>query len=847
MDCKAKVLEKQKAHVEIKPIYLILFIIFIYIGLVFIVSIWKENIEKTKNEALQLALTAEVGFQKSNISKLNINESDLELLKYKEIKNSLMNLVKLNNEFQFAYIFTKRNDKIYFLADSEPSDSEFYSPPGLEFTEANEDTYLPFQNGQPLVSKPISDRWGTWISVLIPMKDLETGEIIAVFGVDYPAKSWNDHAVSHTIESGLIVICILLLIIAFYIVFIRNSELREEKLKLQEIGEKLKLSEMQFKAIFNQVPIGIAIGYNDKYLESIDDERSSINPMFENITGRTKEELVNIAWMDITHPDDVAGDLRNYKKLMSGEIDGYDMEKRYIKPDGSIVWVHMKMAPLLLDNTGNPMYVCLIENISERKSMEKALYESERSMSVLLDNLPGMAYRCSYDREWTMQFVSKGCYELTGYKPHSLLNNEDVSYNQLIAPEYQEILWNEWKRVIKLKYQFKYEYEIITATGQRKWVFEVGQIIYNLNNNVEVIEGIIIDITEKKQSLFEIEYISNHDLMTGLYNHNYYEELKAKFNKENCLPLSIIIGDINGVRLINDAFGHSEGDKIIIETANIIKNCCRESDVLSRTGGDEFSILLPNTNKDELNEIIGNIERSCEQYNNLIADKSMSINLTIGYATKFSIFEDIQVVDKEAREYMYKRKLFENKSYHSSILSSIMATMYERSQETEEHAKRLSVLSKMIGQKMNLPQEKIDVLGLFAMLHDIGKIGIDNSILNKPGKLSIEEWEVMKRHPEIGYRIAMSTTELKPIAEYILTHHERWDGKGYPKGILGENIPLFSRILAVVDTYDAMTEDRVYRKAMTKEATMEEIKKNSGTQFDPYVVEIFINIEKGLN
>jgi len=318
----------------------------------------------------------------------------------------------------------------------------------------------------------------------------------------------------------------------------------------------------------------------------------------------------------------------------------------------------------------------------------------------------------------------------------------------------------------------------------------------------------------------------------------------VKLDKESSLPLCIIIGDINGVRLINDAFGHSEGDKIIIETANIIKNCCRESDIISRTGGDEFSILLPNTNKDELSEIIGNIERSCEQYNNLIEDKSKCINLTIGYAIKLAEYVDIQVIDKEAREYMYKRKLFENKSYHSSILSSIMATMYERSQETEEHAKRLAVISKRIGQKMNLSQENIDELGLFAMLHDIGKIGIDNSILNKPGKLSSEEWEIMKRHPEIGYRIAMSTTELKPIAEYILTHHERWDGRGYPKGLSREDIPLFSRILAVVDTYDAMTEDRVYRKGISKEDSIKEIEENSGKQFDPIIVEIFLDIER---
>jgi len=126
------------------------------------------------------------------------------------------------------------------------------------------------------------------------------------------------------------------------------------------------------------------------------------------------------------------------------------------------------------------------------------------------------------------------------------------------------------------------------------------------------------------------------------------------------------------------------------------------------------------------------------------------------------------------------------------------------------------------------------------MLHDIGKIGIDDKILNKPGKLTEEEWAIMKRHPEIGYRIARASHKLARIADYILTHHERWDGAGYPKGLKGEDIPLLSRILAVADAYDAMTEDRVYRKAMSKEQAVEEIRRNAGTQFDPLIANIFI-------
>ncbi|MDD5659778.1 MAG: diguanylate cyclase, partial [Actinomycetota bacterium] len=319
---------------------------------------------------------------------------------------------------------------------------------------------------------------------------------------------------------------------------------------------------------------------------------------------------------------------------------------------------------------------------------------------------------------------------------------------------------------------------------------------------------------------------------------------KKKMDKEDCLPLSIIIADINGLRLINDAFGYSEGDWVITKTGKIIQSCCRKEDILARIGGDEFNILLPNTNSKKAYEIIHKIKNACEQYNLSIKNKAQSINLSMGYGTKQTKEESIQIAEKEAEEYMNKRKLLESKSYHHMILASIMATMYVRSHETENHAKRLAHMSKLIGEKINLSQRNLDDLQLLAMLHDIGKVGIDDKILNKPGKLTDEEWVIMKKHSEFGYRIATSSQEFAHIAKYILSHHEHWDGTGYPSGLIKEEIPLLSRIIAVVDAYDAMTKKRVYRKALTKKAAIEEITKNAGTQFDPEIVKVFIEIIK---
>jgi HD-GYP domain-containing protein (c-di-GMP phosphodiesterase class II) len=149
-------------------------------------------------------------------------------------------------------------------------------------------------------------------------------------------------------------------------------------------------------------------------------------------------------------------------------------------------------------------------------------------------------------------------------------------------------------------------------------------------------------------------------------------------------------------------------------------------------------------------------------------------------------------------------------------------------------------LSRKLGEAVGLPERIVDEIELVSTLHDIGKISIDEKILNKPDKLSDEEWREIKKHPEVGFRIANATPELRHLSEYILCHHERWDGKGYPQGLSGEDIPLISRIISITDAFDAMTQDRAYRKAMTQDRAVEEILKNAGTQFDPQLVKTFV-------
>lgn len=486
-------------------------------------------------------------------------------------------------------------------------------------------------------------------------------------------------------------------------------------------------------------------------------------------------------------------------------------------------------------------------DVTELRQAIQALQESERSKSVLLSNLPGMAYRCANDRYWTMQFISNGCFELTGYLPEELIDNACISFNDIICPEYRNFNVGDKIGSKSPRVGNRFEYEIMTASGERKWVLDISQSIRDDHDAIIAFEGIIIDITNSKLQFLQIQYLSNHDQLTGLYNRQYYDNAKKRLDNEKYLPLSVLFFDINGLKLINDAFGYDAGDRMIQATASLIKESVRPNEIIARIGGDEFVVLMPNT--DELHCVarMQTIKEEFDSYNLSVKDRALVINLSSGCGTKRDEDMDIALIEKDAEANMARRKLFDQKSHHNAVLSSIMATLFERSYETEEHAERIGQLCAVIGERLGLSHDDIDKLRLFAILHDIGKIGISDQILNKPSALTEEEMAQMRMHPEIGYRIAMASPDFAPIAELILTHQERWDGTGYPNRIAGENIPLLSRILAVADAYDAMTKDRVYRKALPREEAIEEIRRNAGTQFDPQISNLFLEVLEQTN
>ncbi len=541
-------------------------------------------------------------------------------------------------------------------------------------------------------------------------------------------------------------------------------------------------------------------------------------------------------------------------RLLVEKNEKYDVNFRIIRAsDGDERYVHSR-AILEFDINGRPEKVVgTIHDITEIMQAEEIIVQAKEKYEMLanefrkkqsllislINSVPDLIFYKDIDG------VYLGCnraFELfAGKAENELVGLTDFNiFDKNVAEQFREADIKMMEE--RLTHIFE---ETVSYPDGRQVVLETLKTpYYETESKVIGLIGISRDVTERKRKEEEINYLNCHDTLTGLYNRSFFDQEKKRLDTENQFPLSAIIGDINGLKLINDTLGFEEGDRLIFKIARLIKSCCRPQDIVARTGGNEFSILLPQTTTETAVSIMDHIMKTCEGNISSLENETYYTNISLGHAAKISEGESIDGVIRNAEDLMYKRKLLARKSMHSTIIASMKATMFEKNQGTEEHAERLVKLTRLVGKKLGLNEDKQGELELLSTLHDIGKIGISDSIINKPGKLTKEEWVQMKKHPEIGYRIATSTKELSSIADYIRCHHEHWDGKGYPLGLKGEEIPLLSRILSVVDSYDAMTQDRPYRKAMSKEMAIAEIRDNAGTQFDPEIAELFLDIIK---
>lgn len=440
-------------------------------------------------------------------------------------------------------------------------------------------------------------------------------------------------------------------------------------------------------------------------------------------------------------------------------------------------------------------------DITKRKKIEEALKESERSKAVLISNLPGVAFRCLCDDNWTMTFLSEGCFDLTGYRPEELLQNNLISYYDIMSSKHRESTNNKWREDVSANLNSSDEYVIITKSGEIKWVWEQSVIIYDNDGNPSESEGFIMDITERKRTLEalndredrfrtifdfaplgigifgtkssfvyqinskfaeiigrpieelltldwkvyshpdelaenieklkllqnkkingfsmnkryikpdgtivwvnmtivpfkeessqdmhlciieditekkkrdeDIQYTSYHDVLTGVYNRAFFEEEKMRFDLSRKFPISIIMGDVNGLKFVNDSFGHSAGDELLRQMAQILRKTCRGDDIIARTGGDEFVILMPQTDLAGSTEVCKRIYQACKDYEKTKGFKNLILSISLGHATKSGKDRSMEELLAEAEQMLYQKKNLDRVKVKKAILRAAKAS-----------------------------------------------------------------------------------------------------------------------------------------------------------------------------
>ncbi len=562
-----------------------------------------------------------------------------------------------------------------------------------------------------------------------------------------------------------------------------------------------------------------------------------VNRRWEETTGLKRMEAIGKSDMEL-FPEDVAKRFRavDLEVIDQGRL--VETEETLVEPSGKRYMISIKMP--MRDQDDQIKGICgMSTEITERKRVEEALKISEEKYRLLTENTSDVIWVVNLDENKSI-FFSPSVVNLTGYTADELVNQ---TLEELLSPE---ALMQIEKDVKEKAEHFRlypqtvnrhmYESRERCKNGDLIWIETAITLRFNTVSQVEMV-CVSRNVDERKKAEQQIAYLSYHDALTGLYNRRFYEEELHRIDTDRNLPITLVLADLNGLKLANDAFGHQVGDALIQRAAEVLVRECRQDEIIARVGGDEFVLLLPKTDSLEAEGIIQRIIASSA------AQKVGSINLSIafGWHTKYRADEDLNRVYKRAEDQMYRDKLSASPDTRNKTIAVIMSTLFEKYEEEEQHhARTVSNLCAAMGAALNLSPERIEDLRIAGLMHDIGKVAINGDALKSPGMLTDSEWIEVKKHSEAGYRILNSADDFSQCATFVLAHHERWDGKGYPRGLAGEKIPLESRIITLADAYDAMTCERPYRQRLPEAEILKEIKVKAGTQFDPELARIFI-------
>jgi diguanylate cyclase (GGDEF)-like protein/PAS domain S-box-containing protein/putative nucleotidyltransferase with HDIG domain len=491
----------------------------------------------------------------------------------------------------------------------------------------------------------------------------------------------------------------------------------------------------------------------------------------------------------------------------------------------------------------------LIDNLDEMVSQRtneleianRELRENKDRLRLILDSAAEAIY--GVDTNGVCTFANTSCVKILGFDSTGDLIGQNM--HSLIHYKYTDgrpMPSSECKMSIALSKGLGAHNDDEYFYRKDSSSFPVEYFSYPQFINDEMVGAVVtfMDITERRKSIDRIEYLSQHDSLTGLYNRSFFDAELSRFDKSRNLPISIITGDVNGLKMTNDVFGHAAGDQLLKTVAEEMKNICRSDEIIARTGGDEFAILLPSTSHEQSLKIMERIRKAVSGAKALALKGSISLGSGTKTRPEQNIFETLET----AENWMYRDKTLNRKNTQSDMLDTLVSSLHDNYPDEKQHAQRVSQLCRDLAVTMNLTPDDVKKVSDAGYLHDIGKIVLDPEIFKRDHELSLQEQNELHQHPIVGYRILNSFEETADLAEIVLAHHEFWDGNGYPKKIRGGEIGVLARILALAQYYDVITNDYHFQ-ALTHKKAMQKIRELSGKRFDPDVVEAFISMMEG--
>ncbi|MGQ9473048.1 MAG: sensor domain-containing diguanylate cyclase/phosphohydrolase, partial [Candidatus Caldatribacteriaceae bacterium] len=566
-----------------------------------------------------------------------------------------------------------------------------------------------------------------------------------------------------------------------------------------------------------------------------------LNPVAENLTlwtlaearGKSIEEVFVIV-------DEKSGKIAPnpvQKVLAEGRVTGFANHTLLIRRDGEQINIDGSGAPIIGENGEIQEVVLVFRDVTEKRRLEIQVQESERTYRSLFNALP--------DGFLLLEAIAKQG-ELINYRiieVNPAFRNFFSYYPDFSGKLLSEVFPN-WKE------QWPLPSKLPLILGIKPFRKEIS--LPELNSFWEITSfilsphrlGVIIsDITQRKNAEERIRYFMFHDSLTGLYNRLFAEEELKRLDDGRHIPLSIIFADLNGLKFINDIFGHHQGDMMLKKAAHILKTSCRQGDVVARFGGDEFLVILPNTPYSLVTKIAQRIQRHCAEEKK---KNPFFLGLSVGTATKVEPTEDLWTIIQAAEEASYERKLQERQLYQEkAALPLLEKGLFQLHYEEKEEIQKLKETALKLGQKLQLSQEELHKISLLASFHDVGKLTLPPEIIKKQGPLTEEEQILLESCPTAGYRIARTNQELLLIAEEIYAFREHYDGSGYPLRKKGEEIPSLTRIVQIVEAYWALRSPRPYRpEPLSHVQALATLQKEAGYRFDPELVEAFLSFSK---